>query len=95
MNEAWRTCSRIPFLPWVQHDFHTTYPLGRSAWVPEMHLGGSGQAQGGRGGSYGRRTVATAERAAVQMSVDEKGLRCPRRTRDGPTERVEFEGKWL
>ena len=37
-----------------------------------VHRAGPGERGGG---SYGRRTVATAERAAMQISLDRKGLR--------------------
>ena len=42
--------------------------------VPGMHRAGPGE----RGGApYGRRTVATAERAAIQISEGGKGLKIP------------------
>ena len=42
------------------------------AWaVPGMHRAGPGERGGG---SYGRRTVAAAKGAAMQISVDKKGF---------------------
>ena len=47
-------------------------PTGFYTWaVPGMRRAGPGERGGG---SYGRRTVATAERAAMQISVVGKGL---------------------
>ena len=44
------------------------------AWaVPGMHRAGPGERGGG---SYGRRAVAAAKGASMQISVDRKGLIC-------------------
>ena len=67
MGRAWRL--RLDKLSRVVKSMIGLYARA----VPGWHRAGPGERGGG---SYGRRAVATAEWAAMQISVDRKGLIC-------------------